>query len=126
MLQAYSLNVVAQGASAIPFNNVKIEKGCTAQLSAPASINLNKAGIYMVSCYASNEESTTIQLYKNGIPQPEAQSTGTNPNFITLIQVSENNCRCNCYSSPTVLQVMNTPATSATFDNIGICITKVC
>ena len=92
MLQAYSLNVTAAANSAIPFNNVTIEKGTTAILSAPGTINLNKAGVYMVSADASSATAATIQLSRDGVLQPQATSTGTSPSFTTLVQVSRNNC----------------------------------
>ena len=38
MTEAYTLNVDVAENSAIPFNNVTIQKGCTSVLSAPATI----------------------------------------------------------------------------------------
>ena len=77
----------------------------------------------MIAVDASAEASTTIQLYKNGVAQPQAQSTGITPSFVTLVQVSENNCGCPC-SSPVTLQVVNT--TAATFTDANVTVTKVC
>ena len=42
--------------------------------------------------------------------------------FKTFVQVSENNCPCNCISSPTVLQVRN-GATALTDAHINIVVT---
>ena len=67
----------------------------------------------MVSVDATATESTTIQLYKNGIAQTQAQSTGTTPTFTTLVQVTENNSCCPC-ATGTNLQIMNTTATTLT------------
>ena len=39
MLEAYSTNIAVATNSAIPFNNVTIEKGCTAKLAAAATIS---------------------------------------------------------------------------------------
>ena len=125
MLEAYSLNVTVAADAAVPFDNVSLEKGCTAILQSPSTIALNKCGVYMVSVDASSAAATTIQLYKDGVAQPQAQSTGLNPHFETLVQVSHNNCGC-CCSSPTNIQVLNTGDAEATFTNINVVITKVC
>ena len=124
MLEAYTLNVAVGANAAIPFNNVSVEKGCTANLNAPASIELNKCGVYMVSFDGVAAASTTVQLYKDGVAQPQAQSTGTVVSFVTLVQVDRNNCRCNCCTSPVTLRLLNTTAT--TFTNANICVTKLC
>lgn len=123
MLEAYSLNVTVAEDSAIPFNNVTIEKGCTARLTAPSTIELNKKGIYIVYFDGVAGASTTVQLYKDGIAQPQAQSTGTAVSFVTLVQVSTDNS-CSCSASPTVLKVMNT--TAGTFTNANVAVTKLC
>ena len=122
MLEAYSLNVVVGAESAVPFNNVSIKKGCTAELVSPSTINLNKCGVYMVAVDASAATSETITLYKNGVAQPQAQSTGSSPSFTTLVQVTENNSCCPC-SSPTAITVVST--SDATFTDINIVVTKV-
>ena len=124
MLETYSLNVAVTANSAIPFNSDSITKGCTAVHSAPSTIDLNKSGVYMVSFDGTASASTTVQLYKDGIAQPQAQSTGTTPNFVTLVQVDRNNCQCNCSSSPVILRLVNTAA--VTFTNANLVVTKVC
>lgn len=124
MLEAYSLNVTVPTNTAIPFNSVSFDKGCTVTLNGTNSVELNKCGVYMVACDASLGTATTIQLYKNGIAQAQAQSTGTSPAFETLVQVSENNTCCPC-TSPTTLQVLNVGEAEATFDNINLVVTKV-
>lgn len=134
MLEAYSTNLALTANQAIPFNNRKIQKGCTAVLSAPATVQLNKCGIYMVSftmtATSANAGDITVELYKNGIAQPETivsesvDAGGTaNLSFDTLVQVTTNNSNCPC-ASPTLLQVMNDVAvTDATVD---IVVTKIC
>lgn len=123
MLEAYSTNILVTADTAVPFNNVSIEKGCTAKLASPTTIELNKCGVYMVSVDGSASTSTTVQLQKDNVLQPQAQSTGVTPSFITLVQVPTNNSCCAC-SSPVTLSVLNTTAT--TFTNINIVVTKVC
>lgn len=124
MLEAYSLNITVPADSIIPFNNVTLQKGCTAVLSGNSTIQLNKCGVYMVEVDASAASAATIQLFKDGVAQAQAQSTGTSPSFTTLVQVTENNSCCPC-SSPTTLQVKNTGTSAATFTNANIVITKV-
>ena len=122
MLEAYSENVTVTANSAIPFQNVSMKKGCTAELSGTSTVELNKCGVYMVSVDASTGTSTTIQLFRNGVAQPQAQSTGTSPCFMTLVQVSENNSFCPC-TAPISLQIISDTAT--TFTSANIVVTKV-
>lgn len=124
MLEAYSTNVTVTENSAIPFNNMTIEKGCTAKLQSPSTIELNKCGVYMVAVDASATATNTIQLYKDGVAQPQAQSTGASMSFVTLVQVDRNNCNCNCCSSPVTVQVIVESA--GTLTDANVCVTKVC
>ena len=124
MLESYVLNVAVGANSAIPFNSDSIVKGCTATHSAPSTIELNKCGVYMVAFDGVASASTTVQLTKDGVAQPQAQSTGTAISFVTLVQVDRNNSRCNCCESPVVLRFLNTNA--VTFTNANVTVTKVC
>ena len=125
MLEAYSLNVTVPADTAIPFNNLTLQKGCTATLNGVATIELNKCGVYLVECNASSATASTIQLFKNGVAQPQAQSTGNSPCFSTLVQVPTSNSTC-CCSSPTLIQIRNAGTAPATFTDANICVTKVC
>ena len=122
MLEAYSTNIAVGANANIPFNSTSLLKGCTVTKPSADTINLNKCGVYMVAVDCSASVATTIQLYKDGVAQPQAQSTGEAPSFVTLVQVDKNNTCCPC-SSPTSLQVMNTDA--ATLTDANITITKV-
>ena len=134
MIEAYSRNIDVAADAAIPFNNIVIRKGCTATLAAPASIQLNKAGIYMVAVDASIIPDATgdvsIQLSKNGILQPQAfaiedgtAAETTALSFTTLVQVQQNNT-CSCITAPTTIQVINSAA--GTFEIANITVTKIC
>ena len=79
----------------------------------------------MVECDASSAAAVTIQLFKDGIAQPQAQSTGTSPSFTTLVQVDTNNSNC-CCSSPTLVQIRNVGAAVATLTDANVCVTKIC
>jgi len=74
MLQAYSDNLSVAAEAAFPFNNVVMDKGCAETLSGPATIQLNKRGVYLVEMdgYATPDATTdvTVQLYVNGVAQP--------------------------------------------------------
>ena len=136
MIQAYSSNLTMAANTAYPFNNLVIDKGCAERLSAPASIQLNRKGVYLVEVdgfgTGAAAATGTTQLMVNGVFQPQAISSYTTAagdvsefGFKTFVQVSENNCQCNCVSSPTVLQVMNGPA-ALTDAHINIVVTKIC
>ena len=128
MLQAYSRNLTFVDGAAVPLNNVLIQKGNTAVLAAPASIELNKAGVYMVSCdVAATAGTGTIQMYKDGVAQPFAKAIidTDSGSFITLVQVPHNNCNCCCVSSPTTLQFIY-DETAATTADINVVVTKIC
>lgn len=81
MLELYSLNINVEENGSIPFNNINIAKGMTAVHSAPGTVLLNKAGIYMVSVSASITPEATgdvsIQLAKDNVLQIGALSTAS-------------------------------------------------
>ena len=135
MLQAYSSDLDVAANTAFPFNNVTLDKGCGETLSAPASIQLNQRGVYLVEVdgFAIPAAATLVsaQLYVNGVAQPQAISSFTGVaasadtfGFKAFVQVSENNCQCNCISSPTVLQIRN-GITALTDAHINIVVTKI-
>ena len=136
MLQVYSDNVTIAAEQVFPFNNVVVDKGCAETLSAPATIQLNQRGVYLVEVdgYATPDATTevTVQLYVNGVAQPQAKSTfmGTAVTatdtfgFKTFVRVTENNCQCNALTSPTILQVMNLE-TSLSDAHINVVVTKI-
>lgn len=137
MLQAYSSNLDVAINSPYPFNNVYIDKGNAENLSAPATIQLNQRGIYLVEVdgFATPEAATAVstQLYVNGVAQPQAISTFVPASitdvrtfgFKTFVRVAQSNCNCNCFSAPTTIQIMN-GETAITDAHINVCITKIC
>ena len=135
MLQAYSTNVDVAANATCPFNNVTIEKGCSAVLTAPGTIQLNQRGLYLVEfdAYATpaTADDVTFQLTKDGIVQPQAitsftgeAATASAAGFKTLVQVPQNNTNC-CCSSPTTLQVVNGD-TAVEDAHFNIVVTKLC
>lgn len=123
MLEVYGLNVTAEANTPLSFNNTSVKKGYTAELESPSTIQLNKCGVYMVEFDGSAAASNTVQMYKDGVAQPQAQSTGDSPSFTTLVQVDHSNSNC-CCSSPVSLRFVSTGA--GTFTNINVCVTKIC
>lgn len=124
MLEIYGLNVTAVANTPLSFSNTSIKKGCTAELESSSTIQLNKCGVYMVEFDGSAAASNTVQMYKDGVAQPQAQSTSDSPSFTTLVQVDHNNSNCCCCSSPVSLRFV--PTEAGTFTNINVCVTKIC
>lgn len=135
MLELYSTNIdVAQNGS-IPLNNVKIAKGTTAIHLAPATVQFNKSGIYMVSVSGSITPTAagtvSMQLAKDGVLElgsfSESAATTTGPAalaFTALVQVRDDNT-CACNTSPTTIQLLNT-GQAGTFSIVRMVITKIC
>jgi hypothetical protein len=134
MLQAYSTGIDVDVNTAVPFNNVKMRKGCTAVLSGASTVELNKCGVYMIKVDAFGSAGTTgditLQLAKNGVLQPDAISTDTGAtgdnstlSFECLVQVPQNNGPCPC-SEATTVQVMNT-GVAVTDLHCNIVVTKL-
>ena len=136
MLQVYSDSLAVAAATVFPFNNVVMDKGCAETLNAPATIQLNQRGVYLVEMdgFATPDAATevSVQLYVNGVAQPQAISsfvpasvTDTRTfGFKTFVRVLENNCNCNCLTSPTTLQFMN-GETAVSDAHINVVITKI-
>ena len=137
MLQIYSSNLTIEANTIIPFNNVVIDKGRAESLSAPATVQLNQRGVYLVEVdgFALPDATTncSIQLYVNGVAQPQAitnfassaVTAAATYSFKTFVRVQENNCPCNVLASPTTLQFMNGD-TALTDAHINVVITKIC
>lgn len=123
MLEVYGTNITVEANSPLAFEGTSVKKGCTAVLESPSTIQLNKCGVYMVAFDASAAAENTIQMYKDGVVQLQAQSTGTNPSFVTLVQVDHSNTNC-CCSSPVNLTFV--PTAAGTLTNVNVAVTKIC
>lgn len=123
MLEVYGTNITLAANTPISFSNTSVKKGCTAELESASTIQLNKCGVYMVEFDSSLAASNTIQMFKDGVAQAQAQATGSSPSFTTLVQVDRNNSDC-CCSSPVTLKFVPTAAGTAT--NANVCVTKIC
>ena len=125
MIEAYSLNVTATANAAFPLASISLQKVTSATLVGTSTIQLNKCGIYMVAVNGSAAAASTIQLTRDGVLQPQAQSTGTSPAFTALVQVPQTNSNC-CCTSPTAIQVVNPTAAAETLTSLNVVVTKVC
>jgi len=126
MLEAYSVNVEVPANSSVPFNNIVLEKGCTATLASPTTIALNKCGVYVVTCTASAAAASTLQMYRDGVALPQSVTVGTNPTILSYIQVDRNNNPNCCCSSPVTVRVVNPTDAAETFTNVKINVSKLC
>ena len=136
MFQAYSSNLAVDANAMFPFNNVVLDKGCGETLSAPATIQLNQRGIHLVEMdgFATPDAATevSVQLMVDGVLQPQAITsfvpasiTDTRAfGFKTFVRVLQNNCQCNCLTSPTTLQFVN-GTTALTDAHINVVVTKI-
>ena len=136
MLQVYSSNLAVDANAMFPFNNVVLDKGCGETLSAPATIQLNQRGVYLVEMdgFATPDAATevSVQLMVNGVLQPQAITSFVPASvtdartfgFKTFVRVLENNCQCNCLTSPTTLQFINGD-TAVSDAHINVVITKI-
>ena len=136
MLQAYSSNITVEANSVFPFENVIVDKGCAESVNAPGTIQLEQRGVYLIRLdgYAMPDAvtETSVQLYVNGVAQPQAITAFTGASvtsttsfgFNTFVRVAESNCPCNCLTSPTTLQFMNGD-TALSDAHINVVITKI-
>ena len=125
MVQAYSNNITVETDQAIPFNSTQLLKGCTVAHGSPATFELNKCGVYLVSFNGSAAAAVTAQIFVNGVARPGAQATGTAIAFSDTIVVPNNNCICDPCTAPAVVQVKNTGAAAETFLTANAIITKI-
>lgn len=123
MIQAYSLDIEVPISAAIPFNNTTLRKGCTTTHNSVGTFDLNKCGVYCVMFNGSSETDATVQLFVDGVPYAQAQSTGMNPCFHCLVPVNHDNSCCAC-DSPVTLEVRNIGEAEVTLD-ANIVITKL-
>ena len=132
MLEVYSKGVTVPENVNFPLQTVKVWKGPTSTLSGNV-INLNRRGVYRVTVDAVATAATAgvsgIQLYRNGIADPAAETQATVPaagyaamGFTAYIQV-EDDATPAPGSSPVQIQPIATGA-DATWD-INICVERI-
>lgn len=132
MIEVYSQNVTVASGSAIPFNVVPLELGCSTRQNDATRVNLLKAGVYKVDfnadVVASAVDDVSAQLTVNGVVVPQTVATVTpasatavnHISFATLVRVTNNSC---CCVAPTFVSVLNT-GVEATYNNVDLVVTK--
>lgn len=136
MVEIYSTNITVAQNEAIPFNVSKVAKGCTAVQTAPATVQLNKRGVYMVQVSGSIAPTAagtvSFQLAKNGVLElgSFAEAAGTagdavDLSFSALVQVTKDNNPCCCADSPTTIQLVNT-GEDGVYSIVRMIVTKLC
>ena len=128
MIEVYSSNVSVDAGATVPLNDEVLRKGCTATKSGN-TINLNRSGVYQVNCSCTASAAGTLQLQRNNVLQPQAQLDMTNAraaSFSTLVQVSHNNCPCDCDTAPVSLSVINTGTEAVPITTFNLTVTKLC
>ena len=135
MLQVYSINTPVDADSFVPLQNVALKKGCSATMSGSSTVDLNKCGVYKITVDASAEPTTagliSLDLYRDGVALPQAQSSATGAvdatsalGFETYVQVPTNNS-CRCCDSPTTVQLYLS-GVDVTFLNVNVTVDKIC
>ena len=136
MLQVYSSNLAVEANAPFVFNNVVLDKGCGERLNGTSTIALERRGIYLVEMdgFATPDAATevSVQLLVNNVPLPQAITTFVPAavtdtrtfGFKTFVRVMENNCNCNCLTSPTTLQFIN-GTTALTDAHINVVVTQI-
>lgn len=135
MIEVYSKNQTVLTGSAIPLNNVALNKGCDCDLSGAATINLNKRGVYRIAvnadAIASAGGNIQLRLYKSGVAQPQAGAEVTASDttsihalsFETLVQVAQDDSCC-CCKSPVGVQIFN-EGVGITLNSLDVTVTRV-
>lgn len=118
MLNAYTIGATIANGAYVPFTTISLVKGGTAELSGTTSIQLNKAGVYMVTANITGlpaaNGNARVAMLKDGVEQDQATAVvtgvastlGVTLPINTLVQVPHNNGLC-CCTSPTVLSFEN-------------------
>lgn len=136
MLEAYSQNVTVNSNTYIPFTNVAVAKGGSAELNGSSTIKFNKCGLYLVtfsgSAIAGTVGTIEVQLMKNGLPVTQAVAresalditSSHSFSFTTTVQVPSANL-CKCCTAPTTIGVLN-DGVDAEYSIADIVVTRIC
>ena len=137
MLQLYSDGLTVAAGAAVPLNNVTYAKGTSATHNAPATILLNKRGVYLivVDAYGSVADAGDfgVQIAVNGAPRLDAINLSTvavgdlaSVKTQCFATVAQTDCPCNCTSAPTTVQIINPSDVGATQGHYNVTVTKIC
>ena len=137
MIEVISNDVTVAAGAAVPLETVVLNKGCGVKLQGTSSLMFSKCGVYKidVSAVATSATATTgtvgVQILRNGVLQGIAsvENVGDAVSAHTLslshlVQVPNNDSKCNCCSAPTVVNIQNVG--NAAILDIDVVVTKVC
>lgn len=138
MIQLYSDGLTVAPGATIPLNSIVYFKGNSATHSAPATIELNQRGVYLVTADSygapSEEGEFGIQVVVNGVPRVDAinQMTVSAAGDIgtasthCIVTVAQSDCPCNCTSSPTTVSLINPTTVEAEDAHYNVIVSKLC
>lgn len=138
MIQLYSDDLTVAAGATIPLNNVSYFKGNSATHYAPATIELNQRGVYLIKVDAygapTEEGEFGVQVVVNGVPRADAINQATavaagdyvSVSTCCLISVAQTDCPCNCTSAPTTVSLINPTEVNADGAHYNVIVSKLC
>lgn len=138
MIQLFSDGLTVAAGATIPLNSIVYLKGNSATHSAPATVELNKRGVYAVKVDAYGAPTDVgefgVQIVVNGSPRIDAINQGTastagdfvSVNTSCIVVVSQNDCPCNCTAMPTTVSLINPTEIEAENAHYNLTVTKLC
>lgn len=138
MIQLYSDGLTVAAGATIPLNNIVYFKGNSATHSAPATVELNQRGVYLVTVDAygapTDEGEFGVQIVVNGIPRVDAISLETVAaaedfgavSTHAIVTVAQSDCPCNCTSAPTTVSLINPTEVEAASAHYNMSVSKLC
>ena len=137
MIQLYSDGLTVAAGAAVPLNNIVYFKGNSATHQAPATIELNQRGVYLVKvdAYGSTADVGTfgVQVAVNGVPRLDAINQMTvaagdlgSASTACIVTVTQSNCPCNCVAAATTVTIINPSDVEATAAHYNVVVSKLC
>ncbi len=138
MIQVYSDGLTVAPGATIPLNSIVYFKGNSATHSAPATVELNQRGVYLVTVDAygapTEEGEFGVQVVVNGVPRLDAISQTTVSaagdfgavSTHAIVTVAQSDCPCNCTSAPTTVSLINPTEVEAASAHYNVIVSKLC
>ena len=138
MIQLYSDGLTVAAGATIPLNSIVYFKGNSATHSAPATVELNQRGVYLIKVDAygapTAEGEFGVQVVVNGVPRVDAinlQTVAAAGDFgavstHALVTVAQSDCPCNCTSAPTTVSLINPTEVEAEDAHYNVIVSKLC
>ena len=138
MIQVYSDGLTVAPGATIPLNSIVYFKGNSATHSAPATIELNQRGVYIIKVDAygapTDEGEFGVQVVVNGVPRVDAINLDTvaaagdfgSVSTHAIVTVAQSDCPCNCTSAPTTVSLINPTEVEAASAHYNMSVSKLC